>query len=99
MRGHYVAIATLGIGQIVGFTLLNWESLTRGPMGIPKIPALSLFGVPIVPPGDFYWLALVGARGSGRRCCSWQLQRSHLGRELAGDPRGRDGRATVSIRR
>ena len=59
VRGHYVAIATLGIGQIVAFTLLNWESLTRGPLGITNIPPITLFGVAIVRPA--------GARGrSGR---------------------------------
>lgn len=40
LRGHYVSIATLGIGEIVGLVILNWESLTRGPMGVTGIPPL-----------------------------------------------------------
>ena len=44
LRGHYVSIATLAIGEIVGLVILNWESLTRGPIGISGIPPLSLFG-------------------------------------------------------
>jgi branched-chain amino acid transport system permease protein len=78
VRGHYVAIATLGIGQIVAFTLLNWESLTRGPLGISNIPPISLFGVPIVRPAEFYWLSLGFAILVA--LLIWQLTRSHLGR-------------------
>ncbi len=40
LRSHYVSIATLGIGEIVGLVILNWESLTRGPMGVPGVPPL-----------------------------------------------------------
>ncbi len=40
LRGHYVSIATLGIGEIVGLVILNWDSLTRGPIGVTGIPPL-----------------------------------------------------------
>ncbi|TCL03571.1 branched-chain amino acid ABC transporter permease [Sodalis ligni] len=36
----YFAVATLGIGEIIYVTLLNWVDLTRGPMGITDIPTL-----------------------------------------------------------
>ncbi|MBI5325617.1 MAG: branched-chain amino acid ABC transporter permease [Ignavibacteriae bacterium] len=40
----YFIICTLGI-QIILFSIMNnWMSLTRGPLGIPGIPALSIFG-------------------------------------------------------
>jgi branched-chain amino acid transport system permease protein len=40
----YFIIITLGI-QVVAFSIMNnWVSLTNGPMGIPGIPALSIFG-------------------------------------------------------
>ncbi|MFH1052127.1 MAG: branched-chain amino acid ABC transporter permease [bacterium] len=40
----YFIICTLGI-QIVIFSLMNnWMDLTRGPLGIPGIPSLSIFG-------------------------------------------------------
>ncbi|MFH1097441.1 MAG: branched-chain amino acid ABC transporter permease [Candidatus Desantisbacteria bacterium] len=38
LRGDYLALATLGFGIIVHNILLNWTSLTRGPLGIPGIP-------------------------------------------------------------
>jgi branched-chain amino acid transport system permease protein len=78
VRGHYVAIATLGTGQIVAFTLLNWDSLTRGPLGISNIPPISLFGFEIVRPAEFYWLALAFAVLVA--LLVWQFTRSHLGR-------------------
>jgi branched-chain amino acid transport system permease protein len=43
----YFIVCTLGI-QIVVFSLMNnWMSLTRGPLGIPGIPSISLFGIGI----------------------------------------------------
>jgi branched-chain amino acid transport system permease protein len=96
VRGHYVAIATLGIGQIVAFTLLNWESLTRGPLGITNIPAMSFLGMPIVRPGEFYWLALIV---SGLvALLLWQLSRSHLGRSWRAIREDETAALTVSIR-
>ena len=42
LRGHYIAIATFAIGEIVSLVILNWESLTGGAMGLTGIPPLSL---------------------------------------------------------
>ena len=43
----YFIICTLGI-QIIIFSIMNnWMDLTRGPLGIPGIPAISLFGFEI----------------------------------------------------
>ena len=39
--------ATLSVGEIINITVLNWDGLTRGPMGLRGIPALSLFGWPL----------------------------------------------------
>jgi branched-chain amino acid transport system permease protein len=40
----YFAVATLGIGEMIFVTLLNWIDFTRGPMGIRGIPPIELFG-------------------------------------------------------
>ena len=42
LRGDYLAIATLGFGEIIRAILKNWVSLTRGPLGIPGIPKASI---------------------------------------------------------
>lgn len=58
LKGHYIAIATLAIGEIVNQVILNWEGLTRGAMGLAGIPAPRLFGIDIVTTQGFYYLAL-----------------------------------------
>src|SRR3989475_2045843 len=51
LRGHYLAIASLGFAVITYQILLNWISLTQGPLGIyaiPPPPALALPGLPVI---------------------------------------------------
>jgi branched-chain amino acid transport system permease protein len=45
LRGDYLAIVTLGFGEIVRLVLENWSELTNGPGGIANIPRPGLFGV------------------------------------------------------
>lgn len=44
LRGDYLAIVTLGFGEMVRIILLNWYSFTQGPDGISGIPRPSFFG-------------------------------------------------------
>jgi len=46
LRGHYLAIASLGFAVIVHQTLVNWISLTQGPLGIYAIPPPPPFVLP-----------------------------------------------------
>lgn len=39
LRGDYLAVVTLGFGEMVRITLNNWDSLTNGPNGILGIAA------------------------------------------------------------
>ncbi|MBY0110892.1 branched-chain amino acid ABC transporter permease [Patescibacteria group bacterium] len=43
-RDDYYALGSLGFGVIAFSILLNWQELTRGPLGIPGIPRPELFG-------------------------------------------------------
>ncbi|WP_299998684.1 high-affinity branched-chain amino acid ABC transporter permease LivM [uncultured Cedecea sp.] len=45
LRGDYLAIVTLGFGEIVRILLLNNTALTGGPNGISQIPKPTLFGL------------------------------------------------------
>jgi len=45
LRGDYLAIVTLGFGEIIRIVLLNWASVTGGPNGISEIPRPSFFGL------------------------------------------------------
>ncbi|MFZ0135121.1 MAG: branched-chain amino acid ABC transporter permease [Desulfobacterales bacterium] len=51
MRGDYLAIVTLGFGEIIRIVLNNWDSLTKGPNGILGIKAPGLF-YPVVQNGS-----------------------------------------------
>ncbi|MBI5520056.1 MAG: branched-chain amino acid ABC transporter permease [Desulfovibrio sp.] len=45
LRGDYLAIVTLGFGQIVRLVLENWSSFSQGPSGISNIARPGLFGI------------------------------------------------------
>lgn len=45
LRGDYLAIVTLGFGEIVRILLLNNTAITGGPNGISQIPKPTLFGL------------------------------------------------------
>lgn len=45
LKGDYFVLATLGFQLIVFTILYNWVDVTRGPYGIPGIPAPKLFGM------------------------------------------------------
>lgn len=46
LRGDYLAIVTLGFGEIIRIVLLNWQVVTGGPNGISGIQRPSFFGIP-----------------------------------------------------
>lgn len=57
----YFIIITLGI-QVVIFSIMNnWMDLTRGPLGIPGIPPISLFGIEISNKVPFLILSIIVA--------------------------------------
>ena len=58
LSGGYLVICTVGFGELVRLILLNWVSLTRGPMGLVNIPRPVLFGVKIKTGGQYMWVAL-----------------------------------------
>ncbi len=59
LKGDYLAIVTLGFGEIVRLTLNNWDSLTMGPNGISGIAPPSMLSVPIDSLTAYYYLVLV----------------------------------------
>jgi branched-chain amino acid transport system permease protein len=59
LKGDYLAVATMGAGQILVAIFTNWDAVTRGPMGLPGIPPASLFGFRFDTDISFFGLALV----------------------------------------
>jgi len=45
LRGDYLAIVTLGFGEIIRLVLENWNAFSFGPSGIANIPRPSFFGM------------------------------------------------------
>jgi len=45
LRGDYLAIVTLGFGEIIRMIMENWNAFSFGPSGIANIPRPSLFGI------------------------------------------------------
>jgi branched-chain amino acid transport system permease protein len=45
LRGDYLAIVTLGFGEIIRIILLNWYEVTGGPNGISGVPRPTFFGL------------------------------------------------------
>jgi branched-chain amino acid transport system permease protein len=58
LRGNYLALATLGFGQVVGLILVNWTWLTGGANGIRNIvaPVVAGFELRTVPD----WAVFIG---------------------------------------
>ena len=83
LKGDYLAIATLGFGEIVRNVLNNWDSLTRGPMGIQKIPMPKFFGFVINPYTKYAFLVMVIIFVAIAYFLFQRLARSRMGRALA----------------
>ena len=56
LKGHYLAMATLGLGIIVSIVISTEDGLTGGPDGMP-VPPLTLFGFVVQGERTWYWLA------------------------------------------
>lgn len=56
LRGHYLAVATLGLGLLIALVFTNEAAWTGGPDGMP-VPRLVLFGWRATGPKAWYWIA------------------------------------------
>jgi branched-chain amino acid transport system permease protein len=80
LKGHYLAVATLGFGMLVTMVLVNEVGITGGPDGI-RIPRAELLGWRIRGGETFYWVT-----GGALLLGVWialNLQDSPAGRALA----------------
>jgi branched-chain amino acid transport system permease protein len=56
LKGDYLAIVTLGFGEIIRLVLNNWDSVTKGPNGISNIPSPVISGFEISSLRYYYYL-------------------------------------------
>ena len=86
LRGHYLAIASLGFAVITYQILLNWISLTQGPLGIYAIPPPPPLRIPGMPAIEFSNLAHLFYLTAGFALLTYllldQLVRSPIGETL-----------------
>jgi len=80
LKGHYLAMATLGLGIIINIILVQGEQLTGGPDGLGGIPTLSLFGWAI--DTDLRWYWVMGATMLGVVWLALNIIDSRSGRAL-----------------
>lgn len=61
LRGDYLAIVTLGFGEIFRLVLVNWVDVTRGPSGITAIPSPQFGNFVIDTKEKYYYTILIVA--------------------------------------
>ncbi|MDD5478157.1 branched-chain amino acid ABC transporter permease [Rhodoferax sp.] len=79
LKGHYLAMATLGLGIIINIVLRTEAQWTGGPDGMP-VPAMSLAGFEMS--GDTHWYWMVALLLSVSVWASLNLINSPFGRAL-----------------
>ncbi len=59
LRGDYLAIVTLGFGEIIRLVLENWNEFSHGPSGIANIPRPSFFGYDLSLQQVTFWIYFI----------------------------------------
>jgi branched-chain amino acid transport system permease protein len=81
MRGDYLAIVTLGFGEIIRILALSdlLKPYIGGAQGILQINKPVVFGIGLIEPTQFYYVVLVGCILAA--FVSWRLTGARLGRQ------------------
>jgi branched-chain amino acid transport system permease protein len=80
VKGDYYALGSFGFNVIVYSLLLNWETLTKGPLGIFGIPRPEIFGYTFS--SNLSFLALTIFVGGLVVALAYYITRSSFGRVL-----------------
>ncbi|SMC20893.1 amino acid/amide ABC transporter membrane protein 2, HAAT family [Desulfacinum hydrothermale DSM 13146] len=80
LKGHYLAMATLGFGVIVHIILNEEVEWTGGPSGMVDIPGLSIAGTPLL--SETAWYYLVWTFVAAALLFSYHVLHSRVGRAL-----------------
>ncbi|MFZ7944814.1 branched-chain amino acid ABC transporter permease [Neobacillus sp. 19] len=62
VKGDYLAIVTLGFGEIIRIIFNNLDrpiNITNGAMGLPSVTPPRLFGIDFLYPSQFYYVVLI----------------------------------------
>jgi branched-chain amino acid transport system permease protein len=95
LKGYYLAMATLGVNEIVYILLVQLKSLTHGTDGVTGIPSLSIGGIDLGQPRAYHvvvWaVALVMFR------LALNLTQSRVGRSLRALRRSERAAASLGV--
>jgi branched-chain amino acid transport system permease protein len=80
LRTYYLAMTTIGFGEIVRLIIVYWEPVTGGTSGLRAIPPISLFG--ISPRGLIQHYYLLLAMLALATLVAARIRRSALGRAM-----------------
>jgi len=80
VRGHYLGMATLGLGLIVVELAIEMERITNGTAGISGVPPIGIGDLEIASSRGMYWLLLVLVPFA--IWCAHRIATSRLGRAL-----------------
>ena len=80
LKGHYLAMATLGFGIIVNIVMVQEDAITGGPDGMAGVPGLSLLGWRI--DTDLEWYAVIAVVLLATVLASLNIAAARAGRAL-----------------
>lgn len=95
MRGDYLAIVTLGFGEIIRILLNNLDPVTNGPRGLLRIDPPSLAGLVVNSPARWFYLILAGILVSA--FLADRLNNSRIGRAWIAMREDQDAAAVMGI--
>ncbi len=80
LRTYYLAMTTIGFGEIVRLIIVHWEPVTGGTSGLRAIPGISLFG--FGPQGQVQHYYLLIAALALAALVAARIRQSSLGRAM-----------------
>ena len=95
LRGDYLAIVTLGFGEIIRLLLNNMDAVTGGPQGVMMIDTPRIAGAALITPRSFYLLLLGLCITVG--VLVFRIERSILGKAWAAIREDQDAARGVGI--
>ncbi|MCM2475439.1 branched-chain amino acid ABC transporter permease [Rhizobium sp. CG5] len=95
LRGDYLAIVTLGFGEIIRILINNLDWLTGGPKGIARLDKASIAGIELARPTEIYWLLIVLVLAVATFV--WRMEKSILGKAWAAIREDQDAARGIGI--
>jgi branched-chain amino acid transport system permease protein len=80
LRTYYLAMTTIGFGEIVRLIIVYWEPVTGGTSGLRAIPGISVFGLMPQGPVQHYYLLLTALALAS--LVAGRIRHSSLGRAM-----------------